>query len=58
MREKAVVRNYTTIVRAQESFFKQKARIHWFSIGDQILDGRIKVVLPFLAVPYQAAFVF
>jgi hypothetical protein len=27
MREKVVVRNYTTIVRVEESFFKQKARI-------------------------------
>ena len=35
MRERDVVRNYASTVRAEESFFKQKARIQWLSLGDQ-----------------------
>jgi hypothetical protein len=35
MRERDAVRNYASIVRAEESFFKQKARIQWLSLGDQ-----------------------
>ena len=31
MREIDVVRNYAATVRAEESFFKQKARIQWLS---------------------------
>ena len=27
--------NYASTVRAEESFFKQKARIQWLSLGDQ-----------------------
>ena len=35
MRERDAVCNYTATVRAEESFFKQKARIQWLSLGDQ-----------------------
>jgi len=35
MRERDVVRKYASTVRAEESFFKQKARIQWLSLGDQ-----------------------
>jgi len=35
MQERDVVRKYASTVRAKESFFKQKARIQWFSLGDQ-----------------------
>jgi len=35
MRERDVVRNYASTVRAEESFFKQKARIQWLRLGDQ-----------------------
>ena len=35
MRERDAVRNYASTVRAEESFFKQKARIQWLSLGDQ-----------------------
>ena len=34
MRERDVVRNYASTVRVEESFFKQKARIQWLSLGD------------------------
>jgi hypothetical protein len=35
MRERDVVRNYASTVRAEESFFKQKARIQWLRLEDQ-----------------------
>jgi hypothetical protein len=35
MREKDVVCKYASTVSAEESFFKQKARIKWLSLGDQ-----------------------
>jgi len=34
MRERDAVRNYASTVRAEESFFKQKARIQWLRLGD------------------------
>ena len=34
MRERDAVRNYASTVRAEESFFKQKARMQWLSLGD------------------------
>jgi hypothetical protein len=34
-RKRDAIRNYASIVRAEESFFKQKARIQWLSLGDQ-----------------------
>jgi hypothetical protein len=35
MRERDAVRKYASTVRAEESFFKQKARIQWLSLRDQ-----------------------
>jgi len=35
IRERDAIRKYTSTVRAEESFFKQKARIQWLSLGDQ-----------------------
>ncbi|KAI9397521.1 hypothetical protein POPTR_003G047001v4, partial [Populus trichocarpa] len=35
MRERDAVHKYASTVRAEESFFKQKARIQWLSLGDQ-----------------------
>jgi hypothetical protein len=35
MRERDVVRNYASIIRVEESFFKQKGRIKWLRLGDQ-----------------------
>jgi len=35
MQERDAVRKYASTVRAEESFFKQKARIQWLSLGDQ-----------------------
>jgi uncharacterized membrane protein YgaE (UPF0421/DUF939 family) len=35
MRERDAVRKYASTIRAEESFFKQKARIQWLSLGDQ-----------------------
>ena len=35
MRERVGVRKYTTTIMAEESFFKQKARIQWLSLGNQ-----------------------
>jgi len=35
MRERDAVRKYTSTVRAEESFFKQKASLQWLSLGDQ-----------------------
>ena len=35
MRERDAVHKYASTVRAEESFFKQKASIQWLSLGDQ-----------------------
>ena len=35
MRERDAVHKYASTVRAEESFFKQKAKIQWLSLGDQ-----------------------
>jgi len=35
IQERDVVCKYASTVRAEESFFKQKARIQWLSLGDQ-----------------------
>jgi hypothetical protein len=35
MRERDAIHKYASTVRAEESFFKQKARIQWLSLGDQ-----------------------
>jgi hypothetical protein len=35
MRERDAVCKYASTVRVEESFFKQKARIQWLSLGDQ-----------------------
>jgi hypothetical protein len=35
MRERDAIHKYASTVRAEESFFKQKAKIQWLSLGDQ-----------------------
>ena len=35
MRERDAVRNYASTARAEEGFFKQKARMQRLSLGDQ-----------------------